>query len=303
MKACLMTVLLICALMPCAVGQNADRAADWARRLDAPPPKAARALVKRGAALADRDRIDEAIATLKKAIAAGPNFLEAHREYIRVRVYFMGKKDEVKAEYEALTAKEPDNPVYPMALAKIVTGNNQIALYRRVVEMAPEWSWARYANTFVIPGRTWKSLVNETYDGKGEQMLAEAFKAIGKDGSTPDFYHRAIEIQEDLGKIDEAILTAEKMVARPGLRADGLGQLWRLRLTKARGAEEARESLKAELAKLSAGARDIRLLAAIREAYATLLKDQAGADAVGRRIRRLDPGWYPERGKANLETL
>ncbi|MGH9837063.1 MAG: hypothetical protein ACRD9Y_28885 [Blastocatellia bacterium] len=110
-KAFLMVVLLICALTPGAGAQNTD----WARRLDTPPPKAARALVERGVDLAGRDRIDEAIAALKKAIAAAPNFLEAHREYIRVKAYFKGKKDEVKAEYEALMAKEPDNPVYPMA--------------------------------------------------------------------------------------------------------------------------------------------------------------------------------------------
>jgi peroxiredoxin len=299
MKALLMVVLLICASTPVASAQNAD----WARRLDAPPPKAARAIVKRGVDLAGRDRIDEAIATLKKAIAAAPNYLEAHREYIRARAYFKGEVNEVKAEYESLAAKEPDNPVYPMALAITVRGKNEMAWLRRVVELAPEWSWAHYANSYIIPGRTWKNVVNETYDGKGERMLAEAFKAIEKDGSTPDFYYRAVEIQEDLGKIDEALLTAEKMAAMPELRADGLGQLWRLRLKKAKGAEQSRESLKAELAKLSVGARDIRLLAAIREAYATFLKDQANADAVERRIRRLDPSWYPERGKARIEVV
>jgi hypothetical protein len=145
MKAFLMAVLLICASTSVAGAQNAD----WARRLDAPPPKAARAIVKRGVDLAGRDRIDEAIATLKKAIAAAPNFLEAHREYIRARAYFKGEVNEVKVEYESLAAKEPDNPVYPMALAITVRGKNEMAWLRRVVELAPEWSWAHYANSYV----------------------------------------------------------------------------------------------------------------------------------------------------------
>lgn len=126
----------------------------------------ARDLVKRGADLAGRDRIDEAIATLKKAIAASPNFLEAHREYIRMKADFQGKVDDVKAEYEALMAKEPDNPVYPMALAMAVRGRNEMAWYRRAVELAPEWSWGHYANSFVIPGRTWEMINSEKFDGK-----------------------------------------------------------------------------------------------------------------------------------------
>lgn len=38
-------------------------------------------------------------------------------------------------------------------------------------------------------------------------MLAEALKAIEKDGTAPYFYYRAIHLQERLGKTDGAILT------------------------------------------------------------------------------------------------
>ena len=141
-------------------------------------------------------------------------------------------------------------------------------------------------------------VANEQYDGKGEQILGEVLKAIEKDGGVKIFYVRAIHIQENLGRIDEAISTAEKMAAQPELHADGLAELWRLRLTKAKGAESEKESLRAELARLSGGSRDIVLLATIRNAYATLLKDPVSAGAIERRIRRLDPTWYPERGSA-----
>jgi hypothetical protein len=274
---------------------------DLGRRFDAPAPKAARALVKRGTELAGRDRLDEAVATLKKAIAAAPNFFEAHLEYIRLKANFQGKIDEVKAEYDALMTKEPDNPVYPMALA-LAIGGNEMARYRKVAELAPEWSWGHYARSYVIQGRAFED-INEKYDGKGEQILAEVLKAIEKDGAAFGFYGRAIKIQEALDRSDDAILTAEKMAAQPELRAEGMSQLWRLRLAKAKGAEEARASLKTELAKLSRGSRDVKLLAAIREAYAALLKDPASADAVERQIRRLDPAWYPERGKSGYTLI
>ena len=94
MKVFLMIVLSMCALAAVANAQNTD----WAWRLDAPPPKAARDLVERGLELAGRDRIDEAVAILKKAVAAAPYFLEAHIEYIRLKSDFQGKVDEVNLE-------------------------------------------------------------------------------------------------------------------------------------------------------------------------------------------------------------
>jgi peroxiredoxin len=266
------------------------------QRPDQAPSKAARELVRRGVALAGRDRFDEAAAALKRAIAAAPNFLEAHRAYVRVRADFQGQRDEVKAEYEALMAKEAANPVYPLALALSLRGRSEMVWLKKVAELAPESPWGHYARSFVIQGRIWE-MINETYDGKGEEILAEALKAITGDPTVSDFYLRAIRLQENLGKLDEALATAEQMAAQPALRAEGLGQLWRLRLAKARGAETEQESLRRELAKLAHGARDLKLLAAIREAYAALLKDAASAEAIERRIRRLDPAWYPERGK------
>src|SRR5215475_1641470 len=179
----------------CATALNISaQTGDLGRRFDAPAPKVARALVKRGTELAGRDRIDEAVATLKKAIAAAPIFFEAHLEYIRMKANFQGKVDQVKAEYEALMVKEPDNPVYPLALAEAGVGN-RMARYKKVAELAPEWSWGHYAKSFVIQGRAFY-VMNEKYDGKGEQILAEVLKAIEIDGAAPDFYKRAIKIQE-----------------------------------------------------------------------------------------------------------
>src|SRR5262245_18867937 len=188
MKACLMTLWLALCLSCAAALNIGAQTVDLGRRFDSPAPKAARDLVKRGIDLAGRDRIDEAVATVKKAIATAPNFFEAHLEYIRLKADFQGKIDEVKAEYEALTVKEPDNPVYLMAQAWAL-GKSQMAHYKKVAELAPEWSWGHYARSFVIQGRAFYAL-NEKYDGKGEQILAEVIKAIEKDGAALDFYKR-----------------------------------------------------------------------------------------------------------------
>ena len=295
MRAYLMALGVLCALALSISAQTSD----GGRRFDVPPPQAARDLVKRGVELAGQDRVNEAIAAVKKAIALAPNYFEAHREYLSLRIQFQGKVDEVKSEYESLMAKEPDNPVYPAAMYQTLGGRGikVFPLVKKVAELAPEWSWGHYAQSIVILGRDFEFHI-ETYDGKGDQMLGELWKAIEKDATVKVFYAGAIRIQEKLGRIDDAILTAEKMAAQPELHADGLTEVWRLRLAKAKGAESDKESLRAELAKLSEGSRNIVLLAAIRNAYDTLLKDSIKAGAIERQIRRHDPGWYPERGSA-----
>jgi peroxiredoxin/Tfp pilus assembly protein PilF len=299
MRACLMALWVLCALALSISAQTSD----GGRRFDAPPPKAARDLVKRGVQLAGQDRVDEAIAAVKKATAIAPNYLEAHLVYLRLKVDFQGKVDEVRSEYESLMAKEPDNPIYPTAMSQALSGRVvTFPLLKKVAELAPEWSWGHYAQSWVILGRGF-DMIGEKYDGKGDQILGEVLKAIEKDGAVKIFYVRAIDLQERLGRLDEAILIAEKMAAQPELRSDGLAKLWRLRLTKAKGAEAEKESLRAELARLSSGSRDIVLLATIRDAHDTLLKDPVRAAAIERQIHRLDPTWYPERGSAMFIIL
>ena len=88
-------------------------------KLTAPIPREARELVKSATSLIEHDRIREALTALRKAIALAPNYVNAHAEYIRVKACFLNRYDEARAEYENLMTREPDNPVYPMALAII----------------------------------------------------------------------------------------------------------------------------------------------------------------------------------------
>jgi len=275
----------------------ASQTADLGRHLDDPVPQAARDLLKRGIDLAGRDRIDEAIATLRKAIDAAPTSLEAHRAYLQIRINFQARKDAAKAEYETLMGREPDNPVYPTALALEMRGKNELPWLRRTASLAPNWSWGHYAKAILTLGRSWIT-INDTLDGKGDQVLAELAKATQMNPHVEDFYRTSIFYQETLGRIDDAIQTAEKMTAQPELRSAGLFQSWRLRLTKAKASAAAKDVLQGELAQLSHGSRDIDLLTSIYQAYVTLLTDASNGNAVAAEIRKLDPSWYPERGKA-----
>src|SRR2546425_3111374 len=174
MKALWMSLTITCLTAISVVPQTLD----GGPHLDLPPPKAARELVRRGVEFAGQDRVEEALASIRKAIAIAPNYLEAHQEYLRLKIEFQGKVDEALSEYESLIAKEPLNPVYPAAMSQAFLGRMPtFPLVKKVAELAPQWSWGHYANSFVIQGRDFE-VMNDKYEGKGDQMLAEALKAI-----------------------------------------------------------------------------------------------------------------------------
>ena len=271
-----------------------------------PPPDSpqVRALVQQATDLAARDRPAEAVAVLRKAIVLAPESVAAHRQYLRTRAYFLGERDAVKAEYESLAAKNPANPVYPLALVLGLDTlvDNPMALWKAVATLAPDWSWGHCAKGWVTFGRTF-FLMNEKSDAKGEQAIAEFLRAAELDPSVPEFYYDAIFFQESFGRLSEALAIAERMAARPETRAAALPTVWRLRLAQAKGSAEAQAALRAELAQVSSRAADLELLAAIDRGYRDVLRDQAAAEALERQIAKLDPSWYPERGCAEFSAF
>ncbi len=267
-------------------------AAAQGQELNAPAPAAAQALVKQGVESVCHDKFDEAVVTFKKAIAIAPRYLKAHAEYIRTRAYFQEAYNEVRVEYEALMAKEPNNPVYPMALALgagAATSNRvNRARYEKVAALAPEWSWGHYAKAQLLMSK------------EPEAAAAELRQTIEQEPGAAEAYSRLISLQGGpLKKLDAAIATAEKMAAQPELRAEGLTTLWRLRMGQAQRSDEAKAKLKAELDQLASSAGEIAILAAVREAYEYQVRDAAAAQAVEKKILQLDPAWYQWRGFIN----
>ena len=257
-------------------------------------PELARQALKRADKLAEQEKFVEALAECKKAIAKAPKFVQAHVKYINLKSYFLEKPDEVKAEYETLTAKNPANPVYPAALAIGLSAEPKATKNKwleAVVKLAPDSVWGHYAKAQLIQ------------EQEPEKALAEYYKAIEKDSSIPYPYSQAILIQDSkLRKIDDAIATAEKMAREPDLKTAAMSNLWRLRLKKAETSEEAKAKLRAELSQLVQSSNDVAALAAARSAYQNLLKDKEAATRVEEKIKRIDVDWYPERGTILTST-
>jgi hypothetical protein len=109
------------------------------------------ALVKQVRNLDGRGRAADAVEVLRKAIAAAPDSLAAHREYVRTRAFFLGDFDAVRREYEDLAAENPSNPTYPLALLTGLefTVGNEMDVWRTIARLAPESSWGHYARALV----------------------------------------------------------------------------------------------------------------------------------------------------------
>lgn len=258
---------------------------DKGQGLNAPPSDEVRALVKRGVELVEDDRLDEAAAALKKALSLSPNYLRAHIEYRNIKESFLGHFDEVETEYASLLKREPDNPVYLMAIYYLSRGDFGRTSLEKVVQIAPEWAWGHYAKALLLS------------DKEPEKAVSELLKAIEKDPAASEAYHLLIGLQETkLKRIEDAISTAERFAAQPSLRAKGLPELWRLRLEKAGMSEEAKETLKSELQQLADASTDINVLTSVRSAYTALLKDRDSARSLEDKMRKVDPAWYPMRG-------
>jgi thiol-disulfide isomerase/thioredoxin len=256
-------------------------------------PESAAALVKRALDLADRDRPEEGIIAIKKAIAIAPADVAAHSAYIRIATYYLNRYDDVRREYEKLILSDPRNPVYPMALAHGAYGATTAAVNRARFEtvsaLAPDSAWGHYAKAQLLMAE------------QPELAAAELEESLKQDSTLADAYSELIALQDRrLAKPDAAIATAERMAAQPGLRPAGLVALWRLRLAKAKRSEEAKQNLRTELERLSADTRDVALLAAVRTAYASLLDDAQARDAIERRIRQIDATWIWQRGLATF---
>jgi thiol-disulfide isomerase/thioredoxin len=246
-----------------------------------------RKMVKDASELAERDQAQEAVAMLKKAISLAPNYLKAHAEYIRIKTYLMEKYDEVRGEYESLMIKEPNNPVYPMALAvgQYLTPDKN-AWFEKVAELAPDWAWGHYAKAALIQNK------------EPEKAAAELLQCIEEDKTYPlPYFTLMFLLQNKLGKIDEAISLGEKMAEIPELHASALQALWQLRIAKAQGSEEFKASLKEELLDLAKSSRNREILLAAYRTFLHTLEDKESAGIVANKIRQVEPAWYPERGQ------
>jgi len=263
--------------------------------LNAPVPASARALVDQGKQLIHQEKFDNAVSVYKKAITIAPDYLKAHVEYIRLKIYYQLSYDEVRDEYDALIAKEPENPVYPMALTMgalaLAPARVTQARYAHVATLAPEWSWGHYAKACSLADRD------------PDAAVMELNKALEIDPSMTEAWNQLISIQEKAQRIDDAIATGTKMAAQPQSYAAGMLTLWRLRFAKENGSTEAKTKLRTELDRLSATSKDVELLTAARTVCKNILKDDDAVKNVEARLKKIEPDWYVGRDVTAVMTV
>lgn len=248
----------------------------------------ARDLVKTGVKLVEeQDKIEQGLDQIKKAIAIAPRYVKAHSEYIRLKSYWLDQETEVQDEYEALMKKDPNNPVYPLALALGQTyslADARLKLLAKVADLAPDTIWGKYA----------KARANEQINP--DASLAAYLDAIEKDSSENFFYIAAFPLLLKQKKFDEAAALLTKQKAQPELKTPALNNEWNLQVAKMGGTDEAKNQLGTELKKLVQNSDDVETLHAARNRF-RVLKDEESVKVVEEKISHIDPAWYPQRGQ------
>ncbi|MDQ4120398.1 MAG: redoxin domain-containing protein [Acidobacteriota bacterium] len=264
------------------------QAVNQSEELNKPVPPGIRKMLKEANELAESDQPEKALAILERILSLAPNYLQAHKNYIFIKIYHLDKYDEVRAEYQARLNKEPNNPVYLMALAleePLSPAKIKNERLTKVTEIAPDWTWASYAKARLLHSK------------KSDEAISELLKFTEKEPEEVEAFELLLQIQEkQSGRIDEAVKTAEKMIANPVTKLSGLKALWRLRLIKGQDSDDAKSELAAKLSQLASSARDVETLIAVYWAYTNLLKDENAAAKVEIEIKKLDPTWSKYRG-------
>lgn len=257
------------------------------------PPTAKKSLAKSNE-LIIKSKYQEAEKNLRQAIRTAPHYVNAHATYIELKSLHLFKYDEVRKEYENLMKKEPNNPVYPMALAIAryqVGSSSKNRWLKTVLEIAPEWSWSHYARGMLLS------------DSKPKEAVEELNKYINADGTWMMAYYSLAYIQNNvLDRLEDAISTIEKMSSRLEAYPSELNYLWQLKLGKVGGNDKAKAELLNELKRYSLS-QDVNVLNAVQMAYSHIMEDEEKSLSIERKIRRIDPTWYPERGKFTNKTV
>jgi peroxiredoxin len=242
--------------------------------------------------LADREQINAAIQLLNRGIAADPANVRMHAAYIRIKTFYAKAYDQVRGEYDALLAREPDNPVYPMALVLGAPGavptRTRLGWYQRTSELTPNSAWGHYAKAQLA------------MTAEPERAEKELGAAIALEPDSLEAYESLLSLEErTLKNADAAFEVANAMSSRPALADRARPSVWRLAYERAGRSEEAKKALVEELQKASSS-REIAVLDAIRVTYAGVLQDNGAAKLLEGRIAQLDPAWYAARGRVTF---
>lgn len=244
--------------------------------LNRPIPERARRLQQEGRRLAEQEKLVKAEAKFRRALRLAPQFVEAHLDLVRLRVYYLQDLAGAEAEYRAQAAAEPRNPLFPYVLAtglqRFLDAEERIELLRQAAELVPEWSRAREARVLLL----WRekkleemeqllATQPELQDGWGQ--LAREFEKLGRWAKAERFHRKAAE-----------------------LRGDPFSSgAWRLQLKLAEESEAARARLRHELERWQKADLAPRYQRQVAYAYRRLLDDPETAQAIEEAVERDHP--------------
>ncbi|MFH1070668.1 MAG: tetratricopeptide repeat protein, partial [Candidatus Glassbacteria bacterium] len=112
-------------------------------------------LYDEGLKLAENEKFNEALDKLRQAIAADPNFLEAHLRYMDA-FKSVGRGEEVVDMYGNLLKKNLDSALYHFLYGRTLSDmNEKRAEFRKALELDSGFYYAQYGigGTYMIEGR------------------------------------------------------------------------------------------------------------------------------------------------------
>lgn len=97
-----------------------------------------------GRALERRKDTEAALAAYRKAIAAQPDRVDAHRAYQSL-MRATGRADAVLQEYAELRARHPDQALYQYLYGRLLDGDARLQAFQKTVECDARFYWGQYA--------------------------------------------------------------------------------------------------------------------------------------------------------------
>ena len=281
--ALLVVILMACLALAAPArpleGQRAGRTqSPTAADLDRPVPERARRLQQEGRRLAEQEKLTKAEAKFRQAIQLAPQFVQAHLDLVRLRVYYLQDLAGAEAEYRTLAAAEPGNPLFPYVLVKglqrFLDAEEEKELLRQAAELVPEWSRALEERALLLSKEhKYKEL---------EQLLAAQPELMGSAGSL------LAKHLERSGRWAEAKRMSQKVAEHH--HAPFSLAVWRLELKLAGESEAARARLREELERWQQADLTPRYRRQVAYAYRRLLDDPETAQAIKEAVEREHSG-------------
>ncbi len=173
----------------------------------------AQAAINESLAFIDANRLEEALQSAKRAIQAAPNRVEAHLLYIQLMIQ-LNRRSEVRRQYTQLKEQHKSGLALMLYGRTLEDLDEQVATYKKALEMEPGLGWAHYCIASVKMQR-----------GDSEGAVESLQDAIRIQPGFTQGMESLATLYLSMGKVDEAITTFEQALESDPGNAKVLFQL------------------------------------------------------------------------------